>query len=467
MVHDHSHDHHPDDHGHSHGHHDHKENHHDHEEEDHEDDEVAKLIGSEDIQEARRRQNVLNRLYTASVLCSCFIVVEVVGGLWANSLAILSDAAHLFADLASFAVAIAASYLASMPATPDHTFGLRRTESLAALFSMTCLAFVSVGLGYEAIYRFVRPPEALVEGKVMSIIASIGVAVNIALAAVLGENHTHLPGMDHSHDHDHGGNGSGSCDSHGHDRAHHAKVREGTGGYQTLTSYQMGAEETCTIVEEGHSHEHEHEHAHHAAKVDSHDGHGHSHSANQHEHCGLHVDEVSVDSDAHLDHHDQRNINLRAAYLHVMADLAQSVAVLIAGLIIWVRPDWHIIDPILTLLFACLVLYSTLGVLRLSIAVLLEATPPNVSWKKVYDAIRQVPNVYDVHDLHIWSIAHGMPTLSVHCQSTDPTALRKIRDQCLKFGISHATIQVQRVPGMCVTCGDNVGCSKHLSDIDD
>ena len=56
-------------------------------------------------EEAERRKQVLRRLYTATILCSCFIVVEVAGGLLAHSLAILSDAAHLFADLASFAVA--------------------------------------------------------------------------------------------------------------------------------------------------------------------------------------------------------------------------------------------------------------------------------------------------------------------------------------------------------------------------
>ena len=173
----------------------------------------------------------------------------------------------------------------------------------------------------------------------------------------------------------------------------------------------------------------------------------------------LHSDEVPVP----IAPESVRNINLHAAYLHVMADLAQSVAVLIAGLVIWVRPDWHIIDPILTLGFAVLVLYSTLGVVRSSISVLLEETPPSISWRKVYEAISRVPNVKNVHDLHIWSISHGQPTLSVHCQTTDPEALRKIRDECLVFGISHATIQTQFWEGPCVTCGDLPCCTGHLT----
>jgi zinc transporter 2 len=143
--------------------------------------------------DAIERKNVLKRLYIATILCGCFLVVEVVGGLICGSLAVLSDAAHLFSDMASFAVAIAASYLASLPATANHTYGLKRTESLAALFSMTSLAFVSVGLVYTAVARLINPPEG-VDGKVMSIIAGIGVVVNVALAFVLGEHHVHLPG---------------------------------------------------------------------------------------------------------------------------------------------------------------------------------------------------------------------------------------------------------------------------------
>lgn len=486
-------------HGHDHGHHDHSSDH-DHDNSDHGHDggnphtpptpptppaTMRMIMESED---AIRRKGVLRRLYQACFLCTCFIIVEVVGGLMAHSLAILSDAAHLFADLASFGVAIAASYLASMPATRQHTFGLKRSESLAALFSMVSLAFVSIGLGYEAVHRLMDPPDELVEGKIMSGIASIGVLVNIALAIVLGENHVHLPGYDHGHSHDHGdhhdghdhaGHGCGSTTTNGGFR------KKDSAGYEMLPSYQN---ESHTANGDHHSHEHQHagaaaatcadeeghSHSHHdhsgsatavvAASADE-DGHYHdhndhhgNHASNHHDHCELHASEVPGPSAA-----EKRNVNLHAAYLHVMADLAQSVAVLIAGLVIWVRPDWHVIDPILTLLFALLVLYSTLGVVRSSISVLLEETPPSISWHQVYEAICRVPNVQDVHDLHIWSISHGQPTLSVHCQSTDPDALRQIRDHCLAFGIQHATVQVQQSEGACVTCGDSSYCTSHLA----
>merc|ERR1719491_586487 len=144
----------------------------------------------------------------------------------AHSLAIMSDAAHLFADLAAFVVSIGASYLASLPSTNKHTFGLKRMESLAALFSMASLALVCVYLAVEAVKRmydfFVLGTMEDVDGKFMSIIAAIGVLVNIALAIVLGGAHPELPGGGHDHaGHDHGdGHEHGDHDEHGHGDEH-------------------------------------------------------------------------------------------------------------------------------------------------------------------------------------------------------------------------------------------------------
>jgi len=160
---------------------------------------------------------------------------------------------------------------------------------------------------------------------------------------------------------------------------------------------------------------------------------------------------------------DKRNVNLRAAYLHVMADLAQSVAVFVGGIFIWLKPEWYVIDPILTLGFCILVLYNTWGVLRSSIAVLLEEIPPSVDWQIVFDAISDVPNVEDVHDLHIWCISHGQAALCVHCTSSDPKAIQNINRVCVKYGIRHSTIQVQTEPGPCPTCTSPECCTSHLS----
>lgn len=114
----------------------------------------------------------------------------------AGSLAVLSDAAHLAADLSAFVVAIAGSHIASLPASDSHTFGLKRVESLAALFSMVSLAILSIGLAIEACRRMwvilYEGGDIDVDGKLMSSIAFIGVCVNVVLAYVLGEDHVHM-----------------------------------------------------------------------------------------------------------------------------------------------------------------------------------------------------------------------------------------------------------------------------------
>jgi zinc transporter 2 len=289
---------------------------------------------------------------------------------------------------------------------------------LAALFSMVSLAFVSIWLAYEAIRRLISPAEDDIDGRLMSGIAAIGVIVNVVLAIVLGEDHVHMPGA-HAHSHDDGDHATGGCSSHDH---------------------------KAEKPQQKHSHDHCHGHDHESQTLLDHDHHSHSSSVNN-----LHSDESVIQSTP------KRNVSLHAAYLHVLGDLAQSTAILIAGLVIWVRPDWQIIDPICTLFFCTIVFLSTLNVVRSSIAVLLEEMPPSVSWQKVYEAICNVEGVTDVHDLHIWCMSHDEIALSVHCHSSNPLVLREVDKACSEFGIYHNTIQVQTEEGPCITC-EKTGC---------
>eukprot|EP00535_Pseudo-nitzschia_heimii_P001894 CAMPEP_0197177232 /NCGR_PEP_ID=MMETSP1423-20130617/2916_1 /TAXON_ID=476441 /ORGANISM="Pseudo-nitzschia heimii, Strain UNC1101" /LENGTH=457 /DNA_ID=CAMNT_0042626755 /DNA_START=179 /DNA_END=1552 /DNA_ORIENTATION=+ len=424
--------------------------------------------------EIHQRDNVvIGKLKTATYLCSIFLVVEVAGGILSGSLAVLSDAAHLLADLASFAVAIAASHLASLPTTRKHTYGLKRCESLAALFSVTSLAFISLGLAYRAVVRLANPPDEPVDGPLMTTIAGIGLVVNIAMAFVLGEHHVHLPGgssCDHGHDHhgqhDHGqhDHGKGCCHGHHDDEgdepeAHREECDHDAHGDHSHHGHSCG----------GHSHDDHHHHDDHSHDDHSHDH--HSHDKDHHHHHGgkqqhanddrevgnesspLLVPKGSSDHDGDRYHQQQerkRNVNLHATYLHVLGDLAQSLAVFLGGLVISWKPEWHIIDPVLTLAFSVLVLYSTTGVMRSSLAILLEETPANIRWQDVYDKISAVPNVDDVHDLHIWCISQDSTALSLHCSSSDENAIENINKVCRGFGIKHTTIQVNR--GRCGTC---------------
>ncbi len=156
-----------------------------------------------------------------------------------------------------------------------------------------------------------------------------------------------------------------------------------------------------------------------------------------------------------------RNVNLHAAYIHVMADLAQSVVVLIAGIIIWKNPTWQLTDPICTLIFSIMVCYSTVGVIRSSLSVLLEEVPLGVDWEGMYDSISSVEGVSNVHDLHIWSISHGHSILSVHGTAKDvEQAYRDIKKLCNQRNITHITVQLQpRAIDGCLTCSEE---SVHL-----
>jgi solute carrier family 30 (zinc transporter), member 2 len=382
---------------------------------------------------------VLCRLYLATALCATFLIVEAVGGYLAGSIAVLSDAAHLFADLASFCVAIGASHVATLPSSDQHTYGLKRAESLAALLSMVTLAVVSVGLAWEAVRRLaLAGTEQPVNGPLMSGIAAIGVVVNIILAIILGESHVHRGSHDH-HSH-HVSHDKDDCDNPKTKFSVEAVHANTTSSADNLAS---GAGWQST------THDHGHDHG--------------SHGHDDHDHIGTttefspllvghhHLDEA----DPHYHPSDSTsNVNLKAAYLHVLGDLTQSIAVLIAGLIIWRNPTWHMVDPIATLIFCAIVFHSTLSVIRGSVAVLLEEVPPNIDWSRVHSAISSVAGVSRVHDLHIWSISDGIPALSVHCFVTGETdqALRDVNAACRKYGIQHATIQMQQSGDECITC---------------
>lgn len=158
---------------------------------------------------------VLRKLKIAALFCIAFLVVELVGGAVSGSLAVLSDAAHRATDVLSYLVAIMGSHMANFPPSKTHTFGFKRVESLVALFSMVALIAVTISLTVESIRRIsklisssVEGVEDAVDGKMMTILAVIGISLNVVLACVLGEHHVHMPtekchGLNHTHEHGH------------------------------------------------------------------------------------------------------------------------------------------------------------------------------------------------------------------------------------------------------------------------
>eukprot|EP00930_Biecheleria_cincta_P082905 TRINITY_DN72541_c0_g1_i1.p1 TRINITY_DN72541_c0_g1~~TRINITY_DN72541_c0_g1_i1.p1 ORF type:complete len:448 (-),score=85.55 TRINITY_DN72541_c0_g1_i1:113-1432(-) len=134
-----------------------------------------------------------------AVMCALFfMMVEIVGGCMANSLAIITDAAHMLSDVGGFIVSLVALQLSAMEATHEYTYGFKQAEVLGALLSVAIVWGLTAVLLWEAIPRFVEP-EAI-EGKTMFIISVIGFVVNLVLMQVLGHGHSH-GGDDHGHSH--------------------------------------------------------------------------------------------------------------------------------------------------------------------------------------------------------------------------------------------------------------------------
>jgi len=123
------------------------------------------------------------------ILIASFMIVEVIGGVLTNSLALLSDAGHMLSDAISLAVALAAFKMGEKAADSARTYGYRRFEILAAVFNGVTLIVIAVFIIIEAAGRFINPPEVATTG--MLIIAVLGLLVNIVVAKILMSGDTH------------------------------------------------------------------------------------------------------------------------------------------------------------------------------------------------------------------------------------------------------------------------------------
>jgi cobalt-zinc-cadmium efflux system protein len=153
------------------------------------------------------------------------------------------------------------------------------------------------------------------------------------------------------------------------------------------------------------------------------------------------------------------SLNVRGAVVHVLGDLAGSAAAVVAALVILVT-GWTPIDPILSLVVALLVLRSALPLLRRSAHVLMEGRPEDIDAAEVARRVmRAVPEVSDVHHVHIWSLTPGRPLVTFHARvdrgAVHDRALQRVR-ACLRerFGVLHETVQLEHE-----RCVDPAGCT--------
>jgi cobalt-zinc-cadmium efflux system protein len=273
-------------------------------------------------------------LWGALGLTTVFLIAEVIGGILTNSLALLSDAAHMFTDTAALGISLAAIHIGKRPADKSRTFGYYRFEILAAAVNAILLFVVALYILYEAYQRLRHPPE--IQSGTMLIIAVLGLIINLVSMRLLSA------GQEHS-------------------------------------------------------------------------------------------------------------LNVKGAYLEVWSDMLGSIGV-IAGAVIIRYTGWSWVDSAIAVGIGLWVLPRTWTLLKASGNVLLEGVPEGLSLANVQSAILAVPGVASIHDLHVWSITSGKPSLTVHVVSKEnsvswPMLLDRVRDMLAeKFDIRHSTVQIEARP---------------------
>jgi hypothetical protein len=210
------------------------------------------------------------KLIMVCCVCSCFMVIEFVGGLLANSLAIMTDAAHLLSDLAGFVISIFAIYISGFPANKDFTYGYHRAEIVGALISVFTIWVLTIMLFMESITRLIESHHE-VNGLVMLITSSVGLVFNLIMVYILhskgpeggGCSHSHADigamfGLGHSHDHHHVHSDEENdhhCHGHGHGHSHDKHDKHDKHDYSKKDHHSQ----------EHHSHDHQcssHDHSH-------------------------------------------------------------------------------------------------------------------------------------------------------------------------------------------------------------
>ena len=142
-----------------------------------------------------------------------------------------------------------------------------------------------------------------------------------------------------------------------------------------------------------------------------------------------------------------RDLNIRGAYLHMLADAAVSVGVVFAGVVIRLTA-WAWVDPAVSLAIVVLITIGTWNLLRQSLALALDAVPHEIEPAEVRAYLAGLPGVSEVHDLHIWALSTTETALTVHLvrpgAALDDDWLATVVDQLHdRFGIEHATIQLE------------------------
>jgi len=147
--------------------------------------------------------------------------------------------------------------------------------------------------------------------------------------------------------------------------------------------------------------------------------------------------------------HDDENINVKSAVLHMFGDAAASAAVIVGGVVIQLT-KWYVIDPVLSVFIALLIAVGAWRIVKQSIVILMEGVPAGVDFQTIINELMSIDGIFGVHDLHIWSITSGRNALSCHvvCKGNmtieqSQLLLSDVEQRLLHLKIHHVTIQVE------------------------
>lgn len=272
-------------------------------------------------------------LLLATLLNVLITIAEIIGGIMANSLALLSDALHNLSDTLAILLAYIAGRISERKSNERKTFGYKRIEILSAFFNALVLIGISAFLVYEAIHRFSDPEP--IKGLLMLIVATAGLIFNLAAVLILKR-------------------------------------------------------------------------------------------------------------------HSAASLNIRSAYLHLLADTFSSMAVIIGGVLIYFfNIVW--VDPVITILISLYIAKETWDVLRDSYNILMQSTPDGLDLNKIIYDLEEINGVANIHHVHVWGMSEKEFHFECHADLendlavSETSSIKELMEEVLQttYHISHLTVQFE------------------------
>jgi cation diffusion facilitator family transporter len=378
-------------------------------------------------------------------LCGAMMIAEIVGGLLFGSIALVADGMHMSTHAGALLLAaLAYSYARRHANDPRFTFGTGKLGDLAGFTSAIILAMIALLIGYEAASRIFAPVPIHFREAIP--IACFGLIVNITSAWLLsGGDHHH--GHSHGHGHAH--------DGHGHDEARHIATSTGPvvldifedgvpprfrlhpENGPTLSAQAVSVE---TVRPDG-----DRQMFAFAARdnfLESVDEIPEPHAFVVQVHLDAESHSVTFEEHEHADEVAHRDNNMRAAIVHVMADAAVSVLVII-GLLLASAFGWFWMDPLAGIVGACVIASWSYALIRDTGAILLDMNPDKRTADKVRRAIEDDGD--EVSDLHLWRLGPGHlgAIVSIVTRKARASAYYRARLAAIP-SLSHLTIEVQQ-----------------------